>query len=171
MKKIGWGFGVLTVAFFVVGVSLLLSAAQSMNWPSVKGHVVESKVVGRINQVGDTLRRYVDYVVEVKYSYFYEGELYFSKRYSHGTGTTAKDGFDDKYSARVWLLKSPYKADQQVTVYFDPDNPQSAVLQTGILWSTCIPIIIALCCGVLTWMCFWLNHKVLTHNKEQAQNQ
>ncbi|MDJ1140778.1 DUF3592 domain-containing protein [Marinicella marina] len=171
MKKIGWGFGALTVLFFVVGAWLLFTAAQSMTWPSVDGKVVESKVVGRINQAGDTLRRYIDYVVEVKYSYFYQGELYFSERYSLGTGTTVKDGFDDKYSARVWLLKSPFTADQPVTVYFDPDNPQSSVLKTGILWSTWVPMIMALCCGVLTWMCFWLNLKVLTQNKEQAQNQ
>lgn len=169
MKRIAWGFSLFGMTLLVIGVWLLVTAYASTNWPSVQGTVAEAKVTGRISQVSDPLRRHVEYIVEAKYYYLFEKEFYYSTRYSLGTGSTIADGFNSKSEAREWLKQSPYQKGANVTVHVDPKNPASAVLSSGIQWSTFVPLILGLLTLGFGGLCFWLSNQV-TQNHQQKSN-
>ncbi len=158
MKKIAWGFSLIGLVLMSVGVWLLLTAYASTYWPAVDGTIAESKVTGRISRVADPVRRRVEYIVEAKYYYLFNQDFYYSTRYSLGTGSTIADGFNSKSEARSWLQQSPYQKGAKVAVYVDPDNPESAVLSSGIRWSTFVPLILGLLILAFGGLCFWLTN-------------
>ena len=161
MKKTAWGFVVLGTIFMCIGVWLVSQAKSSAQWPIVLGTISETRVVGRINLASDVLRRYIDYAVEVEYSYLVAGQFYLSDRFSLGSGSTVEGGFDTKKAARVWLKNSPYQVKENIKVYVDPKDPTNTVLDAGIHATTWIPIGLALCCGSLAWLLFRLDNRLI----------
>lgn len=167
MKKIAWGFSLIGLVLMTVGVWLLFSAYASTSWPTVDGTIAESNVIGRVSGGTASMRRRVEYIVEAKYYYLFDQKFYYSTRYSLGTGNTIADGFSNKSEARTWLQQSPYQKGAKVTVYVDPDNPESTVLSSGIRWSTFGPLILGVIMFGFGGLCFWLSKKVSQNRQQQ----
>lgn len=144
MKVVAWVMMGLGVLFLGIGLWMLSTAYMSTTWPTVEGEVVETKVAARIGQVGDALRRHLEYSVEVKYQFDVNGVNYQASRYSLGSGNTVVGGYSEKSEAREWLKNSPYQQGAAVTVYYDADDPSETVLSAGIKWSTYMPVVLGL---------------------------
>ena len=144
MKIIGWVVMSLGALFIGIGFWMLSTAYLSTSWPTVEGQVVERKVMTRIGQPGDALRRHLEYSVEIVYQYEVGQKSHQASRYSLGSGDTIVGGFNEKSEAREWLKNSPYQQDQTVTVYVDPKDPTNTVLSAGVNWTTFMPVILGL---------------------------
>jgi Protein of unknown function (DUF3592) len=107
----------LDLVLFACGMALLgiwfrkrMRAKQAMKWPQVTGQIIESTVVGDSNFDGETKAR-------ILYSYVVNGISLQSK--SVGAGMM---------SSPTGIVKR-YPVGKQVQVYYDPENPKSALLE------------------------------------------
>lgn len=112
------GNAALDLVFLVVGIALLgfwyrgrNRAKRAMTWPQVPGKILESTVVGNKNFDGG------DEKARVLYSYVVNGMSLQSK--SVGAGIL---------SSPAGIVKR-YPVGKQVQVYYDPENPKSALLE------------------------------------------
>ncbi|MBK8572462.1 MAG: DUF3592 domain-containing protein [Holophagaceae bacterium] len=105
-------FSLLTgAALLALSLWLRSRSQQCLQWPSVTGHVIESRV-------DDT---HLDMMKPVlRYRYEVGPQSYIGFRVSFS-------GYVASRSAMEKLIK-PYSQGSAVTVYYDPQNPSSAVL-------------------------------------------
>ena len=133
------GFGML---LFLFGIRFVNAAAASTDWPSVEGEI-EAAYVRRWGSVAHpafTRRqrdREVRYYNTVTYRYTVDGVPYTSDRFALGDGSRIDDEYDTEEEARAAM---PYRTGERVEVFFDPEDPSSAVLDPGIGGSTYVPI-------------------------------
>lgn len=80
-----------------------------------EGVVIESRIESIMN--GDA----VDYTYNVKYRYHIEGKEYLSDRLFFKTYDFSAERYDKKYPV-----------DKKVIVYYNPNNKNESVLETGI---------------------------------------
>lgn len=105
---------------------------QARTWPSVTGRVTEARIVrGRLPGDHDSRLRSERegdeyFAIEVRYDYVVRGKAYVGTRFSFGV-----DHFPD-YDSAIDALHG-VSAGREVEVYYDPRQPQRAVLRTG--WS------------------------------------
>ncbi|MDX9930873.1 MAG: DUF3592 domain-containing protein [Bacteroidales bacterium] len=105
--------------FFFFALPPLQHAATSKSWPSVPGTITKSEVQV-FKRDGNT-----HYQPDIAYSYSVEGKKYSSSKITVG------DGALDNNVSKAKRLQAEYPAGKEVDVYYDPDLPESAVLQTG----------------------------------------
>ncbi|MBM3530030.1 MAG: DUF3592 domain-containing protein [Alphaproteobacteria bacterium] len=113
-------------ALFAIAAGLVLAGRQSIRrvadseqWPSVKGFVVESVV----HAFNDGRRQ--RFLPVVRYHYDVDGRRHEGQRIAWGVG----EGFR-KYTAARRLLDR-YRAFSHIAVHYDPRRPDVAVLQPG----------------------------------------
>ena len=127
---------ILIVSFFIlfsgIGILLILmhqknkrKAEKSLSWPETKGTIIKSEVV-----LGESVFSNDDegesqpmHSAEVSYTYQVEDTLYTSDRISFATKSSYSR--PDKAEAVTKL----YPEGSQVTVYYDPDHHDIAVLE------------------------------------------
>jgi hypothetical protein len=109
---------VIELVFIVFGIVMLgfwyskqKRAKRAMTWPQVPGKIIESTVVGATNFDGG------DEKARILYSYVVNGISLQSK--SVGAGMLSNP---------VGIVKR-YPVGKQVQVYYDPENPKSALLE------------------------------------------
>lgn len=113
-------FAIIGGAIFIFfALPPLQYSATSKSWPSVPGTITRSEVKVWKSD-GNT-----HYSPDIAYSYTVEG-----KKYSSGK-ITVGDGALDNNVSKAKRLKAEYPVDKEVDVYYDPDLPESAVLQPG----------------------------------------
>ena len=97
-------------------------AEASQNWPSTLGMMAESRVTRSTStdSDGDTSESYSPHV---EYTYQVGGQEYRGKDITFGF----KQGFGSPNKAEEVIAR--YPAGGSVTVYYDPSNPQKAVLE------------------------------------------
>jgi hypothetical protein len=112
--------------FFTVGAGLsfwgwtiLQDAWASTSWPSVSGRVVESDVSYWNDEDGNYYRP------EVTFEYTVAERQYESSRIGFGSDSS----YDTTDSA--WEVANRYPTGETVPVYYDPDEPATAVLEPG----------------------------------------
>jgi hypothetical protein len=105
--------------FFFFALPPLQYAATSKSWPSVPGTITRSEVKVWKSD-GNT-----HYEPDIAYSYSVEGKKYSSSKITVG------DGALDNNVSKAKRLQAEYPAGKEVDVYYDPDLPESAVLQPG----------------------------------------
>lgn len=128
------------IAILILGFSLLLTNGWALaqyssnrNWPSTTGTITkndyvfipsEERVVrwsGRRTQI-DTPE---EYHITINYEYEVDGQSYMGDRIAlYGTNVRTKQSTVDQ-------LMVTYPEGGSVSVYYDPDNPETAVLETG----------------------------------------
>ena len=133
--------GVPLFAFALPGVTLLVAilglvsfvrtqqlARASLRWPTVSGTITTASVVEEVTEddsdKDSTIRRKVHrYHVDLRYGYQVNGRGY--------VGTAVNFGWAAIYGARdqAEAAASRYRPDENVTVYYDPDHPGTAVLE------------------------------------------
>ncbi len=129
--------GGLMLAF---GVSFVAEANASRQWPTAEG------TVDNVRITWDTLSTDPgvpdrEYFYQVYYSYEVDGQPHSSNRYSLGEGSTASGRWWNSEEEAREAAFDAYTPSQAITVYYDPADPASAVVNPGANTSTYIPLI------------------------------
>ena len=98
-------------------------ADASQNWPSVNGTIQDVKAAKNYHSGADDDINVDTYSPKLRYSYTVEGAGYSSDRIAFGYGKT----FNSESAALASLQK--YSRGSVVTVYYNPENPNEAVLE------------------------------------------
>lgn len=121
------------------GWSVLQNARVSQSWPQTPGEIVSSRVRTDEDENGTS------YFGEVTFHYVVADSRYTSDNVSFGQYSGNRSHAEE--------IVAKYPVGSQVTVYYDPNEVETAVLEPGVTWSsylligmgvlfTCIPIII-----------------------------
>ena len=119
--------------FMAAGLVMVVYAAvtlirqhSSAGWPATEGHIVDHDVRPATLEHGK--RKKSGFAAFAAYAYEVEGRSYESDRYAIGQEHVDKHAMSlDAKRA----LRAEYPLKQEVTVYYDPDDPASAVLKAG----------------------------------------
>jgi hypothetical protein len=120
--------GLFALALGAIGVVLIVQymrnkqkAQASQTWPSTPGKIIGHRI--RVDETedadGDSRVRYVP---EVHFEYQVDGIVYQGKRISFGS----EPDFGLRPKAQAFL--ESYPVESETTAYYNPDNPQEAVL-------------------------------------------
>ena len=113
--------------FFLAGLAILFTgfrtyqrSKQAANWTTVTGMVTTSKV---INPMGNERKQYA----RIEYEYSVLGTSYVSNKINFAQ----LSGFNDTALGTAEEKVKKFPAGRSVTVYYDPQEPQRAVLEIG----------------------------------------
>ncbi len=116
------GFGVI---FFLVSLLAATTAMkdwqryrESDNWVPATAQIVSGNISA---QKGS---KNTSYVVNIRYTYTVLGQIFEGGQFSFGSEGT---GYDTRNRAEKVIAQ--YPAGSQATIYYDPNNPQQAVLE------------------------------------------
>ncbi len=120
-----WFFIVLGVVIIGAGINLAFQSIRCKDWPTTQG-IIRTAEMGRHrgNKGGTT------YSANVSYDYSVGGSRYTGKKVAFGMMSASSS------YARGILERYPIGA--KVPVYYSPDNPETAVLETGVHGGTWI---------------------------------
>lgn len=94
-------------------------AAASKEWPAVEGIITRSELAKSKNSDGNTM-----YSANINYDYVVDGKEY------NGSGVRVVDGTTSVKSGVKKTVRK-YKEGSSVTVHYDPEFPNTAVLEPG----------------------------------------
>ena len=98
-------------------------ADASQNWPSVNGTIQDVKAAKNYHTGADDDINVETYSPKLRYSYSVGGTEYSSDKIAFGYGKT----FNSELAALASIQK--YSQGSMVTVYYNPENPNEAVLE------------------------------------------
>jgi len=116
-------FGALGVLLIVLNIRSKKKSEASQGWPATSARIIKSEVRkkrGMEDEDGSANYLYVPYT---EYEYEVGGVIYTSKKFSFGSHPS----FSQQAKAHTYLAQYPLEA--SVNVYYDPANPQEAVLE------------------------------------------
>ena len=127
------------------GVSIILNASKCKGWNSVKGRIIHSFLA---DAVGMSEKKTKDVLTPyIVYEYAVDGRTYFSNSiafldFGHffNFGDTYYAGSEDE----VRRLLNKYPVDSAVMVYYDPENIEKSVIDTGLKTPVFIVFILGL---------------------------
>ena len=106
----------------IVANLLNIRRAQiSKNWPSVTGRIVTSSFRAE-HRDSDSSDRYI---ADIQYTYDVTGQTYSGNRVAYGLRKEVKS------RRTLEELIQRYTTGSEVSVYYNPDDPSSAVLEQG----------------------------------------
>lgn len=145
IKISGYVLGLIGVALTIFGVYFINLAMESSNWSEAQAKISASSVRWRYVKTGSGVKSESDkqYYYELTYDYNVNDMPYTSQRYSLGSGFTASDMFNDREDA-VKELNQLYPTGKGITIYYNPEEPYSAVISKGLQGSTYVPV----CLGI-----------------------
>jgi hypothetical protein len=129
------------IGLSIWGWNVLQNARVSESWPSTNGEIISSTV--RVDDDDDG----TSYFGDVTFRYVVADLAYTADNVSFGQyGSSNRSHAED--------IVAKYPVGSQVTVYYDPDAAQTAVLEPGVTWSSyfiigmgllfiCIPLVVA----------------------------
>jgi len=102
------------------GWNILQDARASASWPTIDGKVVKSEVTHSIDSDGGD-----SYSPEITYVYIVNNEQLANKTIKFG---------ENSYSSRKKAegIAASYPVGKNVTVYYDPQQPDKSVLEPGV---------------------------------------
>ena len=138
MKKIFlWAIIVTGVAILFWACSLLIESRDAVHWPQIKGQVISSLLtidhLPKLIDPSDDPTRW--YGTDVQYKYSVGDRTYLSNRVSFQDG-----GVRSPQSALKVMNK--YRHQHKVVVYYNPANPQQAVLEPANIGDILIPLMV-----------------------------
>lgn len=134
LRWIGIGLSAVGIAMFLFGIYFVVLGDEVGGWPSAEGTIVETRI--RIwSPVRATFEEQrlkgdiTQYYPEIEYRWTVDGTTYEGDRYK--LGTTHKK-YDERDDARKAAQR--FSAGERITVYYDPDAPDQAVLDPSKDW-------------------------------------
>lgn len=125
--------------FFVAGIGItywgsqiLGNANKSVEWPTAMGRVIFSDVREDSDEDG------ASYHADVSYEYVVNDREYLSDQVSFGQYGSSN------YSHAAEIVRR-YPVGERVTVYYNPEQPETAVLEPGVTWSSYMVLVMGLC--------------------------
>ena len=122
------------VALFLFGAFYLYQGISSMQWPAAEGRIVYSHARG--GRHPETL---------LWYEYYVEKRRYLASNYRNGGNVTP---FLDVAEAAT----NRYPVGRAVRVYYNPRNPQTALLEPGVWWGNFMAPAFALLLFSAAWV-------------------
>jgi hypothetical protein len=120
----------------VLGVRTIRKANLSANWPTTDGSILKSEIACAEG-------RYEPMVV---YRYAVDGKPHQGTEIGFGNRISSSD------SRHATSYSDKYQVGALVTVYYDPENPNTAVLEPGVTKKTYITITFGLGFAIIgTW--------------------
>lgn len=130
-----WIFGLLIYIDLFAGIGLLIYSAVTLrdafaaqDWPTVTGTVTASNITESTDDEGDTT-----YAAKIRYAYTVGQQEYSATRVSMGDISTS----DYDYIEAIYQR---YPHGKVITVYYDPDRPDRALLEPGFSPGMWLPI-------------------------------
>ena len=116
------GFGVIFILVSLLAATTAIKDwrryRESDNWIPTTAQIVSGNIFARRGSKSTT------YVLDIKYVYKVLEQSYENNQFSFGSEGT---GYDTQKKAEGILAK--YPVGSQVTIYYEPNNPQQAVLE------------------------------------------
>ncbi|MGZ4996756.1 MAG: DUF3592 domain-containing protein [Methylobacter sp.] len=128
-----WFLALFGLPFFCVGAGFLLlsiiptlyDAARIASWPETPATLLQARLVTGHSNKSTT------YQVESEYRYNIDGCDYRGSRVTIGSGADNIGDFQQTLGNR---LQDAFRNSQTVSVWYDPENPNNAVLNRDIRW-------------------------------------
>jgi hypothetical protein len=135
------------VGVTIWGFSKLQSAKESLSWPRAEGRVLESNIErvrktssrsrrkrrrGK-NRIGTNRQSRITYKANVFYEYSVKSNKYSSDKISFGD-------YSSSNQSHAQNIVNRYPRGKDVKVYYNPEDPQLAVLEPGVSWATYTPL-------------------------------
>jgi hypothetical protein len=112
-----WFYAIVTVAAIVALSWQLTLSLASAKWPRTEGKILASSV--------ETIDgEYPSYVPRVEYEYVVDGRNYRSRKLRCSFWSSS-------FKSRARRIAAAYRPGDPVAVWYDPEKPSRAVLQTG----------------------------------------
>lgn len=125
---------IVMLAMFAAGIFMLAlggyeikGSQETSNWPSTTGTITSSSV--RKETRRESNKTSTVYYPSVQYRYQIDSRPYTSSRIAFGNASGGRKSFAQDVAEK-------YPSGQKITVYYDPDDPQYAILETGFTWSS-----------------------------------
>jgi len=141
-------FGIVLIVF---GSRFIYLAQATQNWPQTKAVISRIKLIDSISSTSK--QKTTD--ISVFYHYQVKGQNYQSNTYNYGNGTTVNSRLKNRTAAHQWLQQSPYQKGHEIQVFYNPNNPEQAVIKTGANLWTFVPLFIGLGISVLFSFFLW----------------
>ena len=147
---------IVMLAMFAAGIFMLARGGYEIkgahgtgNWPSTTGKITSSSV--RKETRRESNKTSTVYYPSVQYRYQIDGRPYTSSRIAFGNASGGRKSFAQDVAEK-------YPSGQKVTVYYDPDDPQYAILETGFTWNSIFIFlggIVFFAAGILCLKTYW----------------
>ena len=124
----GVGFGVT----FFLGLPIVNTAKESINWPQTTGVITSSKVESHRGDDSTT------YSSEVRYAYTVNDQELIGDVVYFGDDVSSSD------SSIARTTVKQYPKGKEVKVFYDPEEPGNSALETGTTWSSYFMLIFGL---------------------------
>jgi hypothetical protein len=155
-KKSDRALFVLMIVFPIAGVIVLYfgfqalkNGYQSRAWPAAQGRITQSQAalehVKRSGSTGSTIR----YAARIRYNYTVG-----AKTYSSSTIGFGKSRYTSKKQSKTMKYLEQYPEGKSVTVYYAPDDPRRAALETGITGGAFLILLIGFVFLIAGGACF-----------------
>ena len=141
----GFFFALFGVGMAVWGGFIVKDANESVSWPTVQGEMIGSRVDREVTRDSDGSAS-TSYRANVTYRYVVEEVEYTGKKVFFGKKDTAF-----RWSAQKIVKRYPWG--KKVRVYYDPEQPEAAVLEPGARLSSYWKLGIGLLCVLLGVAC------------------
>ncbi len=122
-------FGVKGIELTGSGVNNIINARQSASWPTTEGRILSSDVKKGIYRGTRIWGTGISYGAAISYEYSLNGESFSSNKVLFGEVSGVSGD-----AARAYVKK--YPKGTRVSVFYDPDNPSVAVLESEVSRST-----------------------------------
>ena len=150
------GYGVVFIVFALIfalapiGVFKILSMQrETLSWPTVEGTVIVCEIEHKVNEYADHDEQ-DEYRIDLVYQYTVDNGTYEGSNVYYWSGTDSD--WDHELNSYEWSLLRDYPVGSNVTVFYNPDNPERSCLIAGenprdrplIIW---LPIVGYMCVG------------------------
>lgn len=124
-------FLVVGLILLAIGARQLYQGEQSKDWPTVQGKIAVAELGKRVDRDSDNSTVSTTYSADISYDYIVDDVAYVNGDLHFGSVSSS----DPSYARR---LLQRYPVGKVVTVYYNPAQPQQAVLEPGIAGVTWI---------------------------------
>lgn len=124
-------FLVVGLILLAIGGRQLYQGEQSKGWPTVQGKIAVAELGKRVDRDNDNSTVSTTYSADISYDYIVADVTYINGDVHFGAMSSS-----DPSAARRLLQR--YPVGKVVTVYYNPAQPQQAVLEPGIAGVTWI---------------------------------
>ena len=128
------------VGFAIWGGMQVVEARSATSWTETQGEIVSSEVI-HTTSTSQTSKTKWYYQAEIKYRYEVDGLEYVADRLDFGT-------YKHKYKSEVYPVGTTnrYPVGKNVTVYYDPVDPEQAVIDREVKLNTYTGLLV----GIIT---------------------
>ncbi|OVE76478.1 hypothetical protein BVX98_05730 [bacterium F11] len=129
-------FAIIGIGALIWGTTSYKKAQEAKGWPTTEGKIISSEVDSHWSRTGTGTNRRskMMYDAKVVFEYSVEGRVYTSNKVSFGEYSSSS-----RRSAQKVVEKYPPNKD--VIVFFDPVNPEMAILEPGKIGGIVIPFV------------------------------